>query len=40
MREQSGVVSEDILTVCGSAGLVVSFPKVALDSVLRFKNRR
>lgn len=40
MREQSGVVSEDVLTVCGIAGLVFSFPKVALDSILRFKNRR
>lgn len=36
MTEQSGVVSEDVLTVCGSDGLVFSFPKVALDSILRF----
>lgn len=33
-------MSEDVLTVCRSAGLVFSFPKVALDSILRFKNRR
>lgn len=38
MREQSGMVSEDILTECGSAGLVFSFPKVALDSVKGLKT--